>query len=129
MSKRVLIGFAAFIVIMIVDKLIAPIPDLVALILEAICVVLIVTGAIKARKAGFTTEKDPRATVDYDPEKQEPVIRSSICTGEKAAGFKDKESGKFTEVMLIKSPEDERLFMEIYKLDEVVFLTFILYKA
>ena len=108
-----------FIVIMIVDKLIVPIPDLIALVLEAICVVLIVSGAMKARKAGYGAGKDPRATVDYDPEKQEPVIRASICTGEKAAGFKDKESGKFTEVMLIKSPEDERLFREIYKLDEV----------
>ncbi len=39
----------------------------------------------------------------FDPESQEAVIRSSICTGEKTAGFKNKADGHFTEVMLIKS--------------------------
>jgi hypothetical protein len=34
----------------------------------------------------------------YDKEKLKPVIRSSICTGEKVAGFKDLQTGKFTEV-------------------------------
>ena len=34
-------------------------------------------------------------------------------------GFKDRNDGHFTEVMLIKSPEDEALFKEIYRLDEV----------
>ena len=28
----------------------------------------------------------------YDREKLEPVIRSSICTGEKVAGFREKET-------------------------------------
>lgn len=55
----------------------------------------------------------------YDPEKQYPVIRSSICTGEKTAGFKSKTDGHFTEVMLIRSPKDEQLFKEIYHLDSV----------
>ena len=45
-------------------------------------------------------EKTMKQTLGYDPEKQYPVIRSSICTGEKTAGFKNKTDGHFTEVML-----------------------------
>lgn len=37
----------------------------------------------------------------YDKEKQKPVIRCSICTGEQVAGFKDIRTGKFTDIMLI----------------------------
>ena len=119
MNKRILIGVLLFVAVMITDKLIVPIPDIIALVIELVCIVLIVSAALQARKTGTVPGRDPRATVDYDPERQEPVIRASICTGEKAAGFKDRESGKFTEVMLIKSPEDEALFKEIYRLDEV----------
>ena len=55
----------------------------------------------------------------FDPDKQFAVIRSSICTGEKVAGFKDKETGHFTEVMLIRSPEDEAAFMTAFHPDTV----------
>ena len=119
MNKKVLIGFLLFIVVMIVDKLIYPIPDLIAVILEAVSVILIITGALQAKKAGVSSGPDPRATVPFDPEKQEAVIRCSVCSDEKTAGFKDKETGKFTEFMLIKSPADEALFKEIYRLDDV----------
>ncbi|MCR4584601.1 MAG: aspartate dehydrogenase [Lachnospiraceae bacterium] len=47
------------------------------------------------------------------------VIRSSICTGEKVAGFKNRKDGHFTEVMLIRTPEDEKHFREIYELESV----------
>ena len=50
----------------------------------------------------------------YDKEKQKTVIKSSICTGEKVAGFKDIQTGKFTEVMLIKDNKDKDLFLEKY---------------
>ena len=104
---------------MIVDKLIVPIPDLIAVLIEAVSVVLIVTGVLRARKTGAASAADPAADVPYDPEKQEAVIRCSVCTGEKTAGFKDKETGHFTEVMLIKSAEDEERFKETYRLEDV----------
>lgn len=50
----------------------------------------------------------------YDKENQKPVIRSSICTGEKVAGFRDLHTGKFTEVMLIRDSRDMDLFLEKY---------------
>ena len=61
----------------------------------------------------------PPGTVPFDPEKQYADIRGSICTGEKAAGFKNKADGRFTEVMLIRSPRDEEKFREMYHLDTV----------
>ena len=50
----------------------------------------------------------------YDSSRLTPVIRSSICTGEKTAGFREKETGRFREVMLIRSPADLALFREKY---------------
>ena len=65
------------------------------------------------------TGRPEKAKVPFDPEKQVAVIRSSICTGEQAAGFRDRESGRFTEVMLIRGPGDEARFREMYGLDAV----------
>ena len=53
----------------------------------------------------------------YDREKQAPVIHSSICTGEKVAGFKDLETGKFEEVACLKSDADLEDFLEAYGID------------
>ena len=65
-------------------------------------------------------KKDNKKTIfKYNPEKQYPVIRSSICTGEKVAGFKNFDDGHFTEVMLIKTPSDEELFKKTYNLSEI----------
>ena len=50
----------------------------------------------------------------YDPEKQIPAIRSSICTGEKAAGFREKDTGRFQEVMLIRDEADMESFRQEY---------------
>ena len=55
----------------------------------------------------------------FDPSRQTAVIRSSICTGEKVAGFKDKTDGHFTEVMLIRSKQDEQTFKETYHVDSL----------
>ena len=55
----------------------------------------------------------------YDPETQTAVIRSSICTGEKVAGFRNKKSGRFYEVMLIRSKKDEQEFKDKYKVDKI----------
>lgn len=64
-------------------------------------------------------EKHLSDDIKYDSEKQYAVIRSSICTGEKVAGFKNKADGHFIDVMLIRSPEDELKFKEIYNLDSI----------
>ncbi len=55
----------------------------------------------------------------YDPETHDAVIRSSICTGEKVAGFKNKQDGHFTEVMLIRNQKDLDSFKQTYKVETV----------
>ena len=57
--------------------------------------------------------------ISFDPETQYPVIMASICTGEKAAGFRNKIDKKFTEVMLIRTEKDEQEFKKMYGLSEV----------
>ena len=63
--------------------------------------------------------KDHSSEIKFDPQTQFAVIRSSIYTGEKVAGFKNRKDGHFTEVMLIRGPEDEKRFKEIYELESV----------
>lgn len=55
----------------------------------------------------------------YDAETQMPVLHRSICTGETTAGFKDRESGHYHEVMLIRTPRDLDAFMKQYGLKDV----------
>lgn len=54
----------------------------------------------------------------YDRDALEPVIRSSICTGEKVAGFREKEGGRFREVTLIRTPADLEAFKRKYGITE-----------
>ncbi len=46
----------------------------------------------------------------FDPARFEPVIRSSICTGEKTAGFRDKATGNVQEIMLIRDSAELEAF-------------------
>ena len=64
----------------------------------------------------FFKKKQERRT--YDPENQKPVIRASICTGEKVAGFQNIHTGKFTEVMLIRTSGDLEEFRQLYDIGE-----------
>ena len=56
----------------------------------------------------------------YDKENKKPVIKASICNGEQVAGFKDIQTGKIEEVMLIKSPADLESFKTMYGIDEEI---------
>lgn len=61
----------------------------------------------------------PKPTIPFDPLLQLPVVKSSVCTGEKVAGFKDIRSGRFTDVALIRSEADLNAFKAAYCIDEV----------
>lgn len=56
----------------------------------------------------------------YDREHMKPVIRASICTGEQVAGFKDLNTGKIKEIMLIKCPKDLEEFKKMYGITEEI---------
>ena len=60
-----------------------------------------------------------RKLIDYDPETQYAVIRSSICTGEKVAGFKNRKDGHVVEVMLIRTSQDEERFKRVFDLNDI----------
>ena len=64
-------------------------------------------------------KRSVRPEITYDPETQYPVFLSSICTGEKVAGFRNRADRKFTEVMVIRSEKDEDIFKKMYGLGEV----------
>ena len=67
----------------------------------------------------FFSKKIKTVTHDYNPEKEKPVIRASICNGEQVAGFKEKGTGEFHEVMLIKNEQDLDDFKRTYNLEHV----------
>ena len=52
----------------------------------------------------------------FSLEEYEPVVRSSICTGERVACMRDRESGRLREVMLIRTGEDLDAFCKAYGL-------------
>ena len=60
----------------------------------------------------FRKRSEPKP--QYDPNELQPVIRQSICTGEKTAGFREIRTGRFHEVMLIRTPNDLNAFREKY---------------
>ena len=60
----------------------------------------------------FFSKKKPSAS--YDPAVQRPALRCSICTGEQVAGFQDLHTGHFTEVQLIRSPQELQAFRSRY---------------
>lgn len=59
-----------------------------------------------------------RETRTYDREYQKPAVRSSVCTGEKVAGFQDLRTGRFTEIMLIRTSGDLKEFCRLYNIGE-----------
>lgn len=67
----------------------------------------------------FKKKKGKIQVLEYDKEKEIPVLRCSICTGEQVAGFKDIHTGKIRDLMLIKSEQDLEKFKMMYGVDEL----------
>ena len=61
----------------------------------------------------FHKTKEPQ----FDSETVTPAIRKSICTGEAVAGFQNRKTGQFSEVMLIRTPKDLDVFKAQYGID------------
>ena len=54
----------------------------------------------------------------FDPAVEEAAIRCSICTGEQVAGFRNKTTGHFREVTLLRNPKDLEDFKKDYGVDD-----------
>lgn len=66
----------------------------------------------------FGRKKKKIEKKSYDRENMKPILHASICTGETVAGFKNRRTGKFEEVMLVKSEADKELFKGIYDITD-----------
>jgi len=55
----------------------------------------------------------------YDPSVEKPIVKCSICTGEQTAGFKNLTTGKYHEVVAIKTDEDLQQFMKVYGIKHI----------
>ena len=64
----------------------------------------------------FGWKKKTPAPPAYPPEEYEPVIRSSICTGEKVACMRNRQSGRMQEIMLIRTQVELDSFCRQYQL-------------
>jgi len=56
---------------------------------------------------------------EYDAIGKKAVLKCSICNGEQVAGFKDPTTGKFDEIMLIRSAAELEEFKELYGVKEI----------
>ncbi|MCD8015176.1 MAG: aspartate dehydrogenase [Lachnospiraceae bacterium] len=55
----------------------------------------------------------------FDPAVYKPVLKCSICNGEQVAGFKNRKTGKFEEIMFIRNESELRDFLARYGLDAI----------
>lgn len=66
----------------------------------------------------FRRRASAKPPIPYDPARQRPVIRTSICTGEQTACLQDCKTGRLQEVMLIRTPQDRAEFCRMYGIPE-----------
>lgn len=60
----------------------------------------------------FSKKRKEELKIEFDREKEVPVLRCSICNGEQVAGFKDLRTGHFREYSVIRSPQELEHFRE-----------------
>ena len=53
----------------------------------------------------------------FPPDRYEPVLRRSICTGETTACARERATGKLHELMLIRTEQDLKQFAKDYGVD------------
>jgi len=77
-----------------------------------------VYNRIRTRKGDeimFFRKKPVKKT--FDKQNCKPAIRTSICTGEQVAGFRNIHTGRFEEVSLITSGKDLQEFRDMYDIE------------
>ena len=62
--------------------------------------------------------KKKQQVIYSDAEKLRPALKSSICTGEKVAGFVEKSTGNFQDIMLVRNDADLEEFIRLYGIHE-----------
>ena len=62
----------------------------------------------------FSSKKRTPELLVFPPEDYEPVLRCSICTGERVACMRERSTGRLREMMLIRTEADLDTFCESY---------------
>ena len=57
--------------------------------------------------------------IAYDPEAMMPVIRCSICNGEQVGGLKERKTGRFEEIMVIRNRGDLENFRRMVGMTDI----------
>ena len=73
-------------------------------------------GSEGGRTMKFFRHKSP-APLPFPPDRYEPVLRRSICTGETTACARERATGKLHELMLIRTEQDLKQFAADYGVD------------
>ena len=76
------------------------------------------SNGVHAMKLMSLFHSRPAPVQAYDRELKKPVIRCSICSGEQVAGFRNRQTGRFEEIMLLKTDRDLAVFMKRYGITE-----------
>lgn len=66
----------------------------------------------------FHKKTSASRTTAYPPGEFKPVLRVSICTGEKTACMQNRKTGKLTELMLIRNETDLADFLRTYGIEK-----------
>ena len=64
-------------------------------------------------------KEQDQGKIAFDPQKEYAVLHCSICNGEQVVGFKNRETGHFTEVCLIRGEKDLEDFKRVYGVDQI----------
>lgn len=67
----------------------------------------------------FRRKKEDHERKTFDASVCKPVLRCSICNGEQVAGFKNRETGRFEEVRVIRGEQELAAFLAEYGLDHI----------
>lgn len=59
---------------------------------------------------GSKAKKSSANALSWDPAREEPVVKKSICTGEATVGFVDKNTGKYRDVRKVSTPAEIEAF-------------------
>ena len=77
------------------------------------------TGDKNCERGEFVMfKRRKQQVIPYEKTGKIPVIRASICTREQVAGFRVEATGKFEELMLVRSRRDLEEFMRQYDVRE-----------
>ncbi len=56
---------------------------------------------------------------DYDRDNWKPVLKCSICNGERVAGFKNIHTGEFKEELFIRDERELEEFLKKYAITDL----------